>query len=272
MGRFQKPDSNFDSPLSNPQGWNLYSYVKGNPVNFNDPTGHQAALQRKPWHSPPPPLEPAQIKDSKVFGDDGGNPCGSFDVSGAVEWVGHQAEASGQAAPKKARTTMFDSKDYSFKLDPTVPKPEAKQTKPTISVYEVSGQGGNPFGHVTLSINNMPQVGFGPKVDLTSGQLTKELLHIDNTGTPGIVEPRAPNTTTLDSVTMHVTDKQAGAAQAYVDYRTAFPGNYHWTERNCANFVEDALGMAGIAVQRDVKPSALLEDLHKDQSAGTIPQ
>jgi cell wall-associated NlpC family hydrolase len=40
MGRFQKPDSNFDSPLSNPQGWNLYSYVKGNPVNFNDPTGH----------------------------------------------------------------------------------------------------------------------------------------------------------------------------------------------------------------------------------------
>jgi RHS repeat-associated protein len=43
MGRFQKPDSNFDSPLSNPQGWNLYTYVKGNPVNFNDPTGHAAS-------------------------------------------------------------------------------------------------------------------------------------------------------------------------------------------------------------------------------------
>jgi RHS repeat-associated protein len=42
MGRFQKPDSNFDNPIANPQGWNLYSYVKGNPVNFNDPTGHQA--------------------------------------------------------------------------------------------------------------------------------------------------------------------------------------------------------------------------------------
>jgi RHS repeat-associated protein len=44
MGRFQKPDSNFDNPTSNPQGWNLYSYVKGNPANFNDPTGHDTNL------------------------------------------------------------------------------------------------------------------------------------------------------------------------------------------------------------------------------------
>jgi hypothetical protein len=33
-------------------------------------------------------------------------------------------QATGQAAPQ-AQTTMFDSKDYSFKLDPSVPKPEA---------------------------------------------------------------------------------------------------------------------------------------------------
>jgi RHS repeat-associated protein len=60
MGPFQKPDSDFDSPLSNPQGWNLYSYVKGNPVNFNDPTGHAAQseendkeqIKSNPTHTP----------------------------------------------------------------------------------------------------------------------------------------------------------------------------------------------------------------------------
>ncbi|MGB9693675.1 MAG: RHS repeat-associated core domain-containing protein, partial [Fervidobacterium sp.] len=40
LGRFMKPD-NISGSLLNPQNWNLYSYVRGNPVNYNDPTGHQ---------------------------------------------------------------------------------------------------------------------------------------------------------------------------------------------------------------------------------------
>jgi RHS repeat-associated protein len=39
MGRFLKPD-NIIPNAANPQSWNLYSYVNGNPVNFNDPSGH----------------------------------------------------------------------------------------------------------------------------------------------------------------------------------------------------------------------------------------
>jgi RHS repeat-associated protein len=39
MGRFLKPDNIIPNP-ANPQSWNLYSYVNSNPVNFNDPSGH----------------------------------------------------------------------------------------------------------------------------------------------------------------------------------------------------------------------------------------
>ena len=41
MGRFLSPDNLPGTPL-NPQSFNLYAYVHGNPVNYNDPTGHWA--------------------------------------------------------------------------------------------------------------------------------------------------------------------------------------------------------------------------------------
>ena len=38
-----------------PQSWNLYSYVHGNPVNFNDPMGHDNSSQVLPPATPPGP-------------------------------------------------------------------------------------------------------------------------------------------------------------------------------------------------------------------------
>ena len=46
MGRFLKPD-NVSGSAMNPQDWNLYSYVHGNPVNLNDPTGHNVTPSLK---------------------------------------------------------------------------------------------------------------------------------------------------------------------------------------------------------------------------------
>jgi RHS repeat-associated protein len=38
-GRFNRPDPVRDFDLTNPAGFNLYAYVRGNPVNFTDPMG-----------------------------------------------------------------------------------------------------------------------------------------------------------------------------------------------------------------------------------------
>ena|GEM_PF-6480580 len=40
LGRFIQPDTIIPN-LYNSQAWNRYSYVKNNPINFNDPTGHK---------------------------------------------------------------------------------------------------------------------------------------------------------------------------------------------------------------------------------------
>jgi len=46
IGRFMRPDPVGGNP-GNPQSWNLYAYVLGNPVNYNDPTGMVVNLADK---------------------------------------------------------------------------------------------------------------------------------------------------------------------------------------------------------------------------------
>ena len=40
MGRFMSPDAPVDQHPSDPQSWNLYSYVRNNPLSNTDPTGN----------------------------------------------------------------------------------------------------------------------------------------------------------------------------------------------------------------------------------------
>src|SRR5579859_2757571 len=44
MGRFMSPDDGSDQDSSDPQSWNLYSYVRNNPLNTTDDNGRQVTV------------------------------------------------------------------------------------------------------------------------------------------------------------------------------------------------------------------------------------
>ena len=67
FGRFTAPDPARDQHFDNTQSWNIYSYVRNNPVMSTDPTG----MEEK---EPPPPTgstKPRSISES--LGADGSN-------------------------------------------------------------------------------------------------------------------------------------------------------------------------------------------------------
>lgn len=47
MGRFMSPDDGSDQDPSDPQSWNLYSYVQNNPLTNVDPDGHDCVTQSR---------------------------------------------------------------------------------------------------------------------------------------------------------------------------------------------------------------------------------
>ncbi len=54
MGRFMTPDPIFMTKhrLVDPQQWNLYAYVRNNPLNLTDPTGKDLWRVAHPFHDP----------------------------------------------------------------------------------------------------------------------------------------------------------------------------------------------------------------------------
>jgi RHS repeat-associated protein len=78
MGRFLRPD-NIPGALTDPQSWNLYAYVRNNPANATDPTGHQAEIPysyKQHW-------DPSQGINAPQTGDgaaNSGDPAGDKEI------------------------------------------------------------------------------------------------------------------------------------------------------------------------------------------------
>jgi RHS repeat-associated protein len=119
IGRFLKPD-NVIQNLYNPQSWNLYSYVHNNPVNFNDPSGHDnpdpieqsvkvnTSTGNVPTSnaSAPPPNDSQNLEMKKKETE---NPFGDFVLKTTLDFTALAAEGAVKtSAPTKAEAKVAE--------------------------------------------------------------------------------------------------------------------------------------------------------------------
>lgn len=187
--------------------------------------------------------------DPESFADLDGHlfDVGAMLQNGTVEAAGHKEN------PTVAKQTTTQQQ-----AQKPLPPPDANHNH-TLTIRYVSGQEGNPAGHITVQIDNGKQVGFAPVQDLTKKQI------LENTSVPGQVEPRAAGVTTLDAVTIHLTKDEASHAQGTIDDRTNNPGNYELRGRSCVDFGEDVVRSTGSRAPSDTLPSHLILDIRGQQ-------
>ena len=138
------------------------------------------------------------------------------------------------------------------------PPPDANHDH-TLTVRQVSGQNGNPMGHITVQVDGHKEVGFTPVKDMTKTEIA------ENKSVPGTVEPRAKDVKTLDAVTIHLTKDEAKNAQATIDARTANPGDFQTRGRSCVDFGESVVHSTGAKAPSDDLPSHLIQDIRSQQ-------
>jgi RHS repeat-associated protein len=124
-----------------------------------------------------------------------------------------------------------------------------------VAIYYYAGANVNPFGHVGVSVNGSPPVGFDP-VEL--GYAVTPLLPVG-----GTVDPVSSSRSIKDQIVIHTSPDQDQAILRFIKNRTEHPGLYFLYGRNCATFAEDALRSAGFTAPSDISPYFLLKDLHQ---------
>jgi RHS repeat-associated protein len=90
MGRFMSPDEPFaDFDPDNPQSWNLYGYVRNNPMTNTDPDGNDCVTQTRNSST----TETVTVNSGSCSGNVGDGQSQTYvngTVTGVGRWPGHK--------------------------------------------------------------------------------------------------------------------------------------------------------------------------------------
>lgn len=139
-----------------------------------------------------------------------------------------------------------------------LPPPDASHNH-TLTIRYVSGQEGNPVGHITVQVDNNAEVGFAPVQELTYAQMAA------STPVPGQIEPRALSVQTIDAVTIYLTENEANHAQEFINNWASTPGSYELRGRSCVDFAEAIIGSVGFPEPNDTLPMRLPKEIRAIQ-------
>ncbi len=254
MGRFLSPDNIPGTPL-NPQSFNLYAYVHGNPVNYNDPTGHWAGG-----------LPPQRYYNSDPFGGLNFAPTGGiFEPESLLD-----ALMDNLPNPAQQANTQPAAQDKQDPQKPTAGQEGTKEASVSVTIEQVKAN--QHWGHAVIKVGGDTAVGLVPNshaaaIAAVAGEAEAPGVSVP---VPGHVEV-SDAVRAESSVSLQVTPEQAKEMRAFITQSEHQPQSYDAVYHNCAHYVEEVLHAGGIAAPHDRTPGGLVADLRTLYPQGVTP-
>ena len=233
MGRFMSPDPAgvAFSSLSNPQSWNLYSYVLNNPLIHVDPDGRECAWEDGSFDSKDDP-DTGSYSGCSAAGGIYYDPS-TFNLGNGQDWSSSaNATIAGQVADAEALQASLPQGP-----DPSTATGSNTSTNGTTTTIDLFGPN---WQSTQVSTGTHPWRDNNPG-DIISGRFVNNHGAIGADGRFGVFPTAGTGSSALDSLLHSPTYSSKSISDAISTYAPAFENNTAGYQQ----FLTNALGVSG---------------------------